>query len=445
MGEVLSSKDVSLFSRAFAADPKNRLALNAVTKNGIGPTALNRQVLPEASHTFSHVIETPEATDQKKSGRCWLFAGLNALRLACMENLNLDEFELSQAYLMFWDKLEKANFFIENIIETRDEPLDGRLVMWLLANPLPDAGQWDMFVNLVRKYGVVPKNQMPETESSSQSASMNGILLTKAREHAKEIREMNLQGAAVDTMRERKQEMLSEFYRMLAIHLGTPPSTFLWEWRDKDKKFHRHGDMTPLRFFEEYARVDLNEMVCLINAPTEDKPYNKLYTVQYLGNVVGGQIVRYLNVPIDILKDAAVGMISDGKPVWFGCDVGKMLERSMGILNDRLYDFELIFDTEFRLDKASRLDYGHSKMNHAMVLTGMDLSDSGVPTRWRVENSWGKEIGDKGNMVMSDSWFDEYLYEITVAKKYLSPELQKVLETEPAVLPPWDPMGALAR
>jgi bleomycin hydrolase len=442
--QTLSSEDIALFGRAFTAEPKNRLALNAVTRNGIGPVALNREILADASHTFSDVIETPEATDQKKSGRCWLFAGLNALRVACMERLKLDQFELSQVYLMFWDKLEKANFFIENIIETRDEPLNGRLVMWLLANALPDAGQWDMFVNLVKKYGVVPKNEMPETESSNQSASMNGILLAKLREYARDIREMNRQGASVDEMRERKQEQLLEFYRMLAIHLGTPPKEFLWEWRDKNKQFHRHGKVTPLQFFREFVAVDLDEMVCLINAPTEDKPYNKLYTVQYLGNVVGGRIVRYLNTPVDVLKNAAAKMILDGKPVWFGCDVGKMLERSLGILNDRLYDFELVFDSDFRLDKAGRLDYGHSKMNHAMVLTGVDLDDSGNPLRWRVENSWGKEIGDKGYMVMSDRWFDEYLYEITVSRNHLSRELQEVLETEPAVLPPWDPMGALA-
>jgi len=444
MDKALDSEDISLFNRAFEADPKNQLALNAVTMTGIGPASLNRQILADASHTFSHLIETQEATDQKKSGRCWLFAGLNTLRHASMRVLNVEQFEFSQAYLMFWDKLEKANFFIENMIETRDEPLDGRLVMWLLANPLPDAGQWDMFVNLVKKYGVVPKNEMPETESSSQSASMNEILLAKLREYAKEIREMNSQGASLDLMRKRKQELLTEFYRMLAIHMGIPPRSFTWEWRDKDRVFHRHGKITPLQFLEEYVRLDIHDMVCLINAPTSDEPYERLYTVQYLGNVVGGQIVRYLNVPIDVMKKAAVDMISDGSPVWFGCDVGKMLERNMGILNDRLYDFELVFGSQFKLDKAGRLDYGHSKMNHAMVLTGVDLSDSGSPIRWRVENSWGKEIGDKGYMVMSDRWFDEFLFEITVSRKHLSPELREVLETDPVVLPPWDPMGALA-
>ena len=238
MDKALDSEDISLFNRAFEADPKNQLALNAVTMTGIGPASLNRQILADASHTFSHLIETQEATDQKKSGRCWLFAGLNTLRHASMRVLNVEQFEFSQAYLMFWDKLEKANFFIENMIETRDEPLDGRLVMWLLANPLPDAGQWDMFVNLVKKYGVVPKNEMPETESSSQSASMNEILLAKLREYAKEIREMNSQGASLDLMRKRKQELLTEFYRMLAIHMGIPPRSFTWEWRDKDRVFH---------------------------------------------------------------------------------------------------------------------------------------------------------------------------------------------------------------
>ncbi len=445
MKKQIRYEDIERFTTAFDAEPKNLLALNAVAKNGIGAVALSRAVVNRTDHTYSHLIETPEATSQEKSGRCWLFAGLNTLRLAAMKKMNLESFELSQTHLMFWDKLEKANFFLENIIETVDEPLDGRLVMWLLANSLPDGGQWDMFVNLVEKYGVVPKSVMPETHGSSDSRPMNVLLIAKLREYAWVLREMHERSASVKEMRQAKGEMMEEFYRMVSIHLGQPPSRFLWEWRDKDKEFHRHGEITPTEFFEQYVGFDLDETVCLINAPTKDKPYRRLYTVQYLGNVVGGHAVRYLNVDIKTLKKAAADMIVEGQAVWFGCDVGKMLEREMGILDLKVYDYELVYGTRFKLDKAGRLDYGHSRMTHAMVFTGVDLDDSDKPIKWRVENSWGTKLGDKGYMVMADSWFDEFLYEVMVSKKHLSPKLLEVLDTEPVVLPPWDPMGALAR
>jgi bleomycin hydrolase len=444
MEQEIRDNDVHRFADAFDGEPKNRLALNAVTKNGIGAVALNRAAVNQVDHTYSELIKTPEATHQKKSGRCWLFAGLNTLRLQAMERMNLETFELSQAYLMFWDKLEKANYFLESIIETRDEPLDGRLVMWILANPLVDGGQWDMFINLVKKYGVVPKSVMPETESSSNSRPMNALLVARLREDAQILRRMNEEGASVAAVRERKGEMMEVFYRMLSIHLGDPPDTFFWEWRDKDEAFHRHGEITPRAFFETYVDVDLDAMVCVINAPTDDKPFEKLYTVQYLGNVVGGQIIRYLNVDVATLKQAAVDMIRDGEVVWFGCDVGKWLERDMGIMDPAIYDYELVYGTPFKLDKAGRLDYGQSRMTHAMVLTGVDLDDAGRPTKWRVENSWGTDLGDKGYMLMTDRWFDEFVYEVTVSKAYLSPDLLEVLDTEPIVLPPWDPMGALA-
>ena len=445
MEKQIRYEDIGRFAATFDAEPKNLLALNAVSKNGIRAVALSRAVVNRTDHTYSHLIETPEATSQKKSGRCWLFAGLNTLRLTAMEKMNLESFELSQTYPMFWDKLEKANFFLENIIQTRDKPLDGRLVMWLLANPLPDGGQWDMFVNLIKKYGVVPKSVMPETNSSSDSRPMNVLLIAKLREYAQVLREMHERSGSVEEMRQTKGEMMEEFYRMLSIHLGQPPSRFLWEWRDKDKEFHRHGEITSTEFFEQYVGFDLDDLVCLINAPTKDKPYRRLYTVQYLGNVVGGQAVRYLNVDIETLKQATADMVVGGQAVWFGCDVGKMLEREMGILDLEVYDYELVYGTRFKLDKAGRLDYGHSRMTHAMVFTGVDIDDSGKPIKWRVENSWGTKLGDKGYLVMAGRWFDEFLYEVMISKKHLSPELLEVLDTEPVVLPPWDPMGALAK
>ncbi len=445
MDKDIRPNDLARFAATFDDEPRNLLALNAVTKSGIAAVALNRRVVGRVDHTYSHLIETPEVTNQKSSGRCWLFAGLNTLRLAAMEKMKLEKFELSQNFPMFWDKLEKANYFLENVLATCDEPLDGRLVMWLLANVVPDGGQWDMFVNLVTKYGLVPKAMMPETHSSSKSGPMNAVLVARLREDAAALREMHAAGAGAEKLRQAKGEMVADLYRMLCIHLGRPPETFLWEWRDKDKEFHRRGVITPREFFEEFVGLDLDDMACLIHAPTADKPFEKLYTVEYLGNVVGGRIVRYLNVDMAVLKKAAVDMIVDGQAVWFGCDVGKMLERDLGVLDLDVYDYELVYGTDFRLDKAGRLNYGHSRMTHAMVLTGVDLDDDGRPVKWRVENSWGDEHGDKGYMLMSDRWFDEFVYEVTVRKQHLSPGLLDVLDTEPVVLPPWDPMGALAR
>jgi bleomycin hydrolase len=446
MRAEITPDDLARFSAEFDAEPRNRLAANAVAKNDIAAVALNRESVNRINHTYSHLIETPEATSQGKTGRCWMFAGLNLLRLAAIRRMDLkvEKFELSQPYLMYWDKLEKANFFLENIIETRHEPLDGRLVMWLLADPLPDAGQWDMFVGLVKKYGVVPKNVMPETKGSADSRAMNGRLVAKLREFARTLRAMHDRGGAPEELREVKTGMLMDFHRMLTIHFGKPPAGFQWSWRDQNKGFHRHGVITPLEFFGEYIGIDLDDMVCLINAPTRDKSFNRLYTVACLGNVVGGRPVRYLNADVEILRQAAAASIVAGEAVWFGSDVEQMLEWELGLLDMDAYDYELVYGVPFLLDKAGRLDYGQSRMTHAMLLTGVDLDEGGTPVKWRVENSWGTESGDKGYMLMTDRWFGEYVYEIAVSRRHLPAELLAVLEQEPVVLPPWDPMGALA-
>ena len=444
MEKNIQFEDIEYFQSLFDEEPTNRVARNAVTQNGLKAAALNRDVVNRTRHHFSHVIKTPKATNQMKSGRCWLFAGLNRMRLDARKKMNVKKFELSQTYLMFWDKLEKANFFLENIIETLDEPLDGRLMMWLLAHPVADGGQWDMFVSLVKKYGVVPKSFMPETFSSSTSAVMNTMLTTKLRKSAASLRSMFADGADEEALREEKDVLLSELYNMLVIHLGQPPEQFDWQWRDEDGELHRHGNITPQDFFETYVNTDLDDLVCLINAPTTDKPFNHTYTVQYLGNVVGGQPVHYLNVDMDTFRKYTQQTLLDGEAVWFGCDVGKLSDRERGILDLDVYDLEALYGTSLTLDKAERLMYCESQMTHAMVLTGVNVDENGKPNRWRVENSWGRAYADKGFLVMSDSWFGEFMYEVAVSKRLLSPELLTALEEKPIVLPPWDPMGALA-
>ena len=440
----LCAAQIDAYRTGFARDPRNRVALNAVTKTSVNGVAMNRQAVVRANHTYSHVVKTGASTSQNKSGRCWMFAGLNLFRMSAAEKMKLEDFELSQNYLMFWDKLEKSNYFLESILQTLDEPADGRLVAWLMANPIQDGGQWDMFVNLVKKYGVVPKEAMPETESSSSSHMMNDRVTYKLREDAARLRQAHARGESESQLRTLKSAMLDEVYRMLCIHLGEPPVDFNWQWRDKDKEFHRDGTLTPRQFREKYVTTDLDSMACLIHCPQDAKSYEKVYTIGYLGNVVGGQIVKYLNVDIETLKHAAAAMIKDGQPVWFGCDVGKSFDRDLGVMDADLYDYEGLYGVPFGFTKAEMLDYGQSVMTHAMVLTGVDMDDRDRPRKWRVENSWGDKGGDKGFMVMTDAWFDAYLYEVVVDKKYLAAHLVALLDKEPEVLPPWDPMGSLA-
>jgi bleomycin hydrolase len=444
IGSIDSSR-IHAFQAEFESRPENRIALNAVTKTPLPSVSLNRQRVVENNHVFSIQLKSGDATSQNASGRCWLFAGLNPMRAAMIEKYKLDaKFELSQNYLMFWDKLERANYFLESILKTVDEPVGSRLLDYLLKDPIQDGGQWDMFVNLIRKYGVVPKSIMPETESSSATRWMNHTITHKLREFAAELREASERGESNAKLRARKDEMLSIVYRMLAIHLGEPPKRFEWQYRDKEDKFHRIANISPQEFFKKYVPYDIDSKVCLIHCPQSSKQFGTVYTLDYLGNVIDGDIIRYLNVELQVLKNATIEMLKSGETVWFGADVGKMMDRDLGMLDMDIYDFSSIYGIAFGLDKASRLDYGHSAMNHAMVFTGVDLDSKGNPKKWRVENSWGEQVGDKGYFAMSDNWFDEYVYEVAVDKKFVPKNLLKAFEKEPVHLPPWDPMGALA-
>ena len=445
MNKNLSQEYLAKLAKEFAASKTNKLAMNAVVKSGPRAVTTNWDVVKTPNRVFSNYIKTPAITNQKGSGRCWLFSALNTFRMKALKKLNVTEFEFSQAYPMFWDKLEKCNYFLESILETLDEETDGRLIHHLLRDPLCDGGQWDMMVNLVQKYGLCPKTVYPESFSSSSTGAMNNILTGKLQEYACTLREAYAKGAKVAALRAKKAEMVQEFYNILTIHMGTPPTEFLWQWRDKKDKFHRDGVLTPQQFFKKYVDINLDDMVCLINAPTKDKPYERMYTVKYLGNVVGGYPVRYLNVEIDVIKKAAINTIKDGDPVWFGCDVGQMLEPQLGILDLDMFDVDLLGGAACNLNKAQRLDYGRSSMNHAMVLTAVDLDNKGKPVRWLIENSWGDKNEGKGFLTMTDDWFTEFTYEVAVNKKYLPKKLQAILKQKPIELNPWDPMGSLAK
>ena len=441
MTQALTQDQVQQLRKEFDADPRNRLMQNAVTRTPVAEVALDRSVVTGIDHSVSHLLDDWKVTNQKKSGRCWLFAGLNLLRVHTARTLGVTDFEYSQNHLLFWDKLEKANFLFEALIETADLDVDDRTVAHLLSDPTGDGGQWNMFVALVHKHGLVPKVAMPETDSSSHTGPMNAILSTLLRQGARDLRAIAPQG--VEAMRACKEQLLATVHRVLSIHLGTPPERFLWQWTDKDHGFHREGWMTPQEFARRYVDLDLDDYVCVVHDPRAGSPLGRTFTVEHLGNVVGAPRVTYLNIDVDLLKSLTMATILDGEPVWFGCDVGKMMNGELGLWDARLYDYDAVYSTELTLSKADRLLHRDAMMTHAMLFTGVDVVD-GAPRRWRVENSWGDEKADKGFYTMNDSWFAEHVFEIAVRRDRLPQELQAALEQEPIVLPAWDPMGALA-
>ena len=444
MRENITLSNIRKFNKSFNSSTSNQLARNALIQNDINKVAVHWENFSKINHIFSNTISKQlPVTNQKSSGRCWGFAGLNLLRLEIVKNYNLSNFEFSQNYFMFWDKLEKANYFLENILKTLDQNYDSRLMMHLLQAPVQDGGQWDMFVNLIEKYGLVPKSVMPETNHSSKSSMMNYFLTHKLRECAFILRKSKKPRTTIKQLRSKKEEMMSVIYSLLCMFLGNPPIKFDWSIKDKNNKFTRFNNVDPLDFYRKFTKVKLKNKVCLINAPMSNKKMNELYTIDFLGNVVGGNIIKYANVEINELKKAAIKSIKNDEAVWFGCDVGKMFNRELGIMDMDLYDYEKLFDTKFKMNKASRLEYGDSAMTHAMLFTGVDLKRN-TPRKWRVENSWGDKNGDKGYYLMSDSWFDEYNYEVVVDKKYLSNKLLEIFNRKPHNLEPWDPMGALA-
>jgi bleomycin hydrolase len=441
--ESLQPQHIGLMQEAFGSKPHHRQMQNAVTVTAVDKLALNRAVVTGLDDSFSCKLDDWSVTNQKRSGRCWIFAGTNLLRVGAMKKMNRKDFEFSQSYVFFWDKIERANYFLESIIDTADRPDGDRTVDFLLDNVLGDGGQWNMFVSVVKKHGLVPKTAMPESESSSNSPTMNNILKAKLREGAKRLRDLHGNGAGATELRNAKHEILTVIYRILSIHMGTPPGRFDWQWRDKDNKFHRDGEMTPQEFAKRYITLNLDEYVCLVHDPRPGSPFGRTFTVAYLGNVVGGEPVKYLNVDMGVMRKIAMRTLLDGQPVWFGCDCSKQMDRDLGLWDSRLFDYESVYDTRFTLNKADRLIYHQSRMNHAMLFTGVDVVDD-QPRRWRVENSWSDESGKKGFFIMDDSWFDEFMFEIAADKSYLPENLQEALALKPIVLPPWDPMGSLA-
>ena len=439
MTALTSEFTQSLFDN-YQINAKYSAVENAATKNGLLNALENRASHAANLPVFSIDLTNDPVSNQKQSGRCWMFAALNTFRHKILTEFKLENFELSQAYTFFWDKYEKSNWFLEQIIGTSDLEIGDRKLRVLLDVPQQDGGQWDMVVALFQKYGVVPKDIYPESISSSASRELDQYLNKILRQDAQILRELIQNGGDVAA---KKAELLQEIFNYLAMTLGLPPQKFNFEYRDKDDQFHKFDSITPQAFYEKFVDIKLDDYVSVINAPTADKPYNKSYTVEFLGNVIGARDVRHLNVDMDRFKKLAIAQMQAGETVWFGCDVGQVSNRQDGLLTMDAYDFSAM-DLNFTQDKASRLDYSESLMTHAMVLTGVDLDNAGNSLKWKVENSWGEKVGKKGYFTASDAWMDEYTYQIVVRKEFLTAEELAAYEAEPEVLLPWDPMGALA-
>lgn len=415
------------------------IARHALSKNTISSIAKVNEQTEFTRNRFSIDLKTLPVTNQKASGRCWIFAGCNILREVIAKKYDLKEFELSQNYVAFYDKLEKCNYLMESLIELRNNPSEERTLDTLLERGIEDGGQWDLFVNIVKKYGVVPKDAFPETFQSSNTKEIDNLLNKYVRKFAFEIKSIT----NAEEINNKKSEIMKNIYKMLCSSFGVPPKTISFEYVNKAKEYNIIKNITPKEFLEKYVEIDLDEYVSIINSPTKDKPYNETYTVKYLGNVIEGNKVKYLNLEMNRLKELIINQLKSGQPVWFGSDCSKGADRQEGVWDDLSFDKDILFQINTKMSKEAMLDTRESAMNHAMVITGVNLEDE-KPTKWKIENSWGEEVANKGYYVATDSWFDKFVYQAVIHKKYLSETEKSELEKEPKKLEIWDPMGTLA-
>ncbi len=428
--------------KEYRKDKRNDVVRHAISKTNLSTVVRSQDEIENVNFDFEINVKTLSAANQKQSGRCWIFAATNVLREMVAKQLNLGEFELSQSYVAFYDRLEKCNYVLETIIELLDKDYDDRTLTFVLQNGIGDGGQWDMFVNVVNKYGLCPKHVYPETATSSATRDTNLLINFNLRKFASDSKVL-FKEKGLEAVRKEKEEVLKRIYFLLINAYGVPPKSFDFEYTDKDGNYYKEEGLSPLRFKEEYIGDKLNDYVSLINAPTKDKPFNKSYTVKYLGNVVGGKIVTHLNLPMERLKELIIVQLKDNQIVWFGSDVGFYGDREAGIWDDRIFDYPSAVDLDFKMNKGESLDFRASAMNHAMCITGVAFKN-GKPDKWKIENSWGTANGNNGYYYMSASWFDHFVYQAVVDKKYLSEAELKAYNAKPIELKPWDPMGSLA-
>lgn len=432
----LTLKQAQELLNSVQIDSRTKTAMNAVTNNDIRDLALNRDVIAVNDDIFSFKLPTKGITDQESSGRCWMFAGLNLMRQGVMKKYELDDFELSQSYIAFWDLLEKSNVFLEYIIETCDRDILDRELDKRLEDPVGDGGYWDYVVNIVQKYGVVPKKFMDETHSSANTRRMQQILKALLLRDAATLRSMSEQGKSVAEMRAEKQQMLQDVMRVLVINYGVPPTEFEWRTTDSTGKATDPIVYTPQEFYQEAIGMDLSNYVSLASYPIH--PFNKNYSISTTQSMADKDDITFINIDEQEMKGIALKALLDSNRVWFGCDMGHDVYSKKGLMVKGVYNYEELFGIDIDMTKTERLDYREQSSNHAMVLTGVDIVN-GKPRRWLVENSWGAERGDNGLFTMSDDWFDEYVLNIIVPKQYVPKKILKIADEAPTALPIWDP------
>jgi bleomycin hydrolase len=419
--------------RSCVVDANFRAVQNALSQTDGSRIATSREVTTGIDAYFSHRLKDQKITDQKSSGRCWMFSALNTLRPVAEKKLNAGDLEFSQNYLFFYDKLEKANLFLEAVIALRAKPLTDRTMEFLLRQPVQDGGNWLGFIELVKKYGVVPKDVMPETFSSSNSRTVNTVLGLRLRQAALRMRE------AADTagVASLKKEALRDVYRILALNFGIPPSSFTWRYEDADKKLTEPKTYTPQQFYRDVVNEVLDDYEALYSIPT--LPFGRRYDIELDKAVADRPDMNFVNCPLETLKSLALKCVLDDQPVWFGCDVGQESISETGLMAPGIYDFASLYGMDFTLSRKELFETYSSSPTHNMVFTGVDIA-GGKPRKWLVENSWSEKPGVKGYFTMTDEWFDRYVQVIVVHKKYIPAEILALFASPPEKLPPWDPM-----
>lgn len=415
--------------------PADKAIYNAMAETSIAVLAKNHENLANFDTNFTNKVVSHGITDQQQSGRCWLFTGLNVLRAQMMAKYGLDEMEFSQNYCFFYDQLEKANLFLQGIIDTREKPMDDKMVEWLFRNPISDGGQFTGISDVIGKYGVVPSSVMPETYSSENTSQIARLVGLKLREFGLQLRDEAAKGVKVSALEAKKTEMLSTVYRMLALAFGEPVERFTWTMNGETKEY------TPQSFYQEYLGNDLtNNYVMLMNDPSRE--YYKCYEIDFDRHVYDGKNWTYVNLPVEDIKAMAIESIKDSTMMYFSCDVAKFLDSKRGTLDLKNFDYESLMGTTFGMNKKQRVQTFASGSSHAMTLMAVDLDKDGKPKKWMVENSWGAEAGYKGHLIMTDEWFDEYMFRLVVEKKYVPEKVLNILKQKPIRLPSWDPMFA---
>ena len=434
----ISAEMLAQISKGYEGNAADKALKNALAGTSIATLAINAENAAMIDTHFSDRVKTKGITDQKSSGRCWLFTGLNVLRAKMIDKYDLPGMEFSQNYLFFYDQLEKANLFLQGVIDTKELPFEDRKVDWLFSNPLSDGGQFTGVSNLITKYGLVPAEAMPETYQSDNTSQMANLLKLKLREYGLELRE-----APKSKVQDMKIRQLSEIYRILALCLGEPVREFEWTRCDRDNNIVSRATYTPMSFYQEFIGEDLeNNYVMIMNDPTRE--YGKVYEIDYDRHVYDGHNWLYINLPVERIKEMAIASIKDNTAMYFSCDVGKFLLSKKGTLDIANFDYESLLGIKFGMDKAQRIRVFDSGSSHAMTMMAVNVDAEGRPTMWKVENSWGDESGDKGFFVMSDEWFGEFAYQILLDRSYFSVEQNAQFDAEPILLAPWDPMGSLA-